>query len=65
MSEGCPLCRRIRLVLFCLLLGGGAGFAVLRYGGSNDLSMAATFVGALIPLLWQAWKNRGADRDAG
>lgn len=54
----CPRCRVIRAVLLSLLIGGGAGFAVIAYGGSANLSMLATFFGALAPWLWYARKNR-------
>jgi len=59
MSERqCPRCRLIRTVLLSVLLGGGAGFGVLAYGASSDVSMTATFVGAILPLLWLARQNR-------
>lgn len=48
----CRRCRLIRTVLLSLLLGGGGGFAVLAAGGSQDLSMIATFCGAIVPLMW-------------
>jgi hypothetical protein len=54
----CPRCRLIRIVLLSVLLGGGAGFGVLAYGGSPNLSMSATFLGAIVPLLWLARQNR-------
>lgn len=54
----CPRCRLIRTVLLSILLGGGAGFGVLAYGGSSDASMTATFVGAMLPILWLARQNR-------
>lgn len=57
----CPRCRFIRTVLLSVLLGGGAGFGVLAYGGSSELSMAATFFGALIPVLWLVRHNRATD----
>lgn len=37
-----------------VLLGGGAGLAFLHLGLSADASMLATFVGALLPVLWFA-----------
>lgn len=54
----CPRCRLIRTILLSVLLGGGAGFAVLAYDGSSELSMAATFFGALAPVLWLVRQNR-------
>lgn len=59
MSETiCPRCRLIRTVLLAVVLGGGAGFGVSAYGGSPELSMAATFFGAMIPVLWLARQDR-------
>jgi len=59
MSETkCSPCRLIRTVLLSVVLGGGAGFGVLAYGGSSNASMAATFVGAILPVLWLARQNR-------
>jgi len=57
-EEKCPRCRVIRTILLSLLLGGAAGFAVLKLGGSQTDSMLATFFGAITPLLWLARKNR-------
>ena len=54
----CPLCRAIRTILLSFLLGGAAGFAALKLGGSQNDSMLATFFGAIAPLLWLARKNR-------
>jgi hypothetical protein len=42
----------IRTVLLSLLLGAGGGFAAMAAGGSQDLSMIATFCGAIAPLMW-------------
>lgn len=58
---GCRRCRHIRLVLLMILLGAGGGFAVLRFGGSRELSMLATFFGALLPLA--GWLRKNRDRD--
>jgi len=54
----CPRCVLIRTVLLCVLLGSAAGFAVHAYGGSQESSMLATFFAAIVPLLWQARRNR-------
>ena len=54
----CPRCRLIRTVVLSTLLGGGAGFGVLALGGPSDLSMAATFAGAMVPVLWRVRQNR-------
>ncbi|MCB1802626.1 MAG: hypothetical protein KDI82_13120 [Gammaproteobacteria bacterium] len=56
--KGCRRCRQIRLVLLMIVLGAGGGFSVLRFGGSRELSMLATFFGALLPLAWSVRKNR-------
>ena len=61
----CTRCRTIRLVVAVIVLGGCAGFAAIRLGASRELSMTATFVGALLPLLWWMRKNRGHDGDVG
>jgi len=60
----CPRCRAIRTILLSVLLGGAAGFAVLKLGGSQNDSMLATFFGAIAPLLWLARKNRIRREDA-
>ena len=40
------------------LLGGAAGYLVLDVSGSVDLSMTATFMGAIAPILWHVRQNR-------
>ena len=50
-AKPCAHCRLIRTILLSLLCGAGAGFAVLAYGGSTELSMALTFCAALVFLL--------------
>lgn len=54
----CARCRLLRTALLCTLLGGAAGFGVLAYGGSADESMAATFLAALMPVLWYNRQHR-------
>ncbi len=44
--------------MLCIVLGGTAGYVVMLFGGSQDASMLATFFGAILPLLWQARRNR-------
>ena len=61
----CRLCRSVRTVLLSVLLGGGGGFLVLRLGGSQELSMLATFFGAIAPLMWAARRKRPDDRGMG
>lgn len=58
MAFNCRLCRNVRLVLLSVVLGGVAGFAVIRGGGSTDLSMVATFFGALVPVVWHVRRHR-------
>lgn len=60
---GCRRCRLIRTVFLAVLLGGAAGFGVLAYGGSRNASMAATFFGALLPVLWYGRRRDEARRD--
>lgn len=62
-KTGCRRCQHIRLVLLVVLSGAAGGFAVIRLGGARELSMLATFVGALLPLAWWLRKNR--DRNGG
>lgn len=54
----CRVCRVISTVLLSILLGGAGGFGVLAYGGSKELSMLATFLGAILPVLWLARQDR-------
>ena len=54
----CARCRLLRTALLCSVLGGAAGFVVLAYGGSANESMAATFLAALVPVLWYNRQNR-------
>jgi hypothetical protein len=53
------------MLLLSVSLGGFAGFAANAFGGSTNLSMAATFFGAIVPLLWQARRNRTRRGDSG
>lgn len=62
MKKPCSLCRTLRTVALSVLLGAAAGLAVLHYGGSRELSMTATFFGALGPLLWWARRRRVSPR---
>jgi hypothetical protein len=62
-ESGCPRCRWVRTILLAAVLGGVAGFAVVYFGGARDLSMLATLVGALLPLMWHTRRNR--DRHTG
>ncbi|MDJ0738093.1 MAG: hypothetical protein QNJ91_00130 [Gammaproteobacteria bacterium] len=55
---GCRICRTIRLVVLSVMLGAASGFSVLALGGTRELSMAATFGGAIVPLLWHARRSR-------
>ncbi len=58
MAFNCRLCRNARLVLLSVVLGSVAGFAVIKGGGSTDLSMVATFFGALAPVVWHVRRQR-------
>ena len=57
-TEHCSICRIIRTALLSVLLGAAAGYFVLDVSGSVDLSMTATFMGAIVPILWHARQNR-------
>lgn len=59
-KTGCRLCRKVRLVLACVVLGGGLGLLVDALGASSNLSMTATFLGAVAPLMWHARRERRA-----
>jgi hypothetical protein len=41
-----------RTVILAIILGGGAGYLVTRWVGTGNLSMLATFFGALLPVMW-------------
>lgn len=58
----CPICERLRLVAAVIVLGAGSGFAALWLGASTDVSMLATFVGAIAPLMWSI-RRRSQDTD--
>jgi hypothetical protein len=48
----CPFCAIVRLILICMAGGPLCGFAAEAAGFSTNLSMAVTFLGAFLPLLW-------------
>ena len=54
MARVCRRCRKIRLVLLAALLGGGAGWLAIMLGAGRELSMFATFIGAMLPVMWNA-----------
>ena len=54
----CRPCRLVGTALLSVLLGGAGGFGVLAYGGSPGLSMLATFLGAILPVMWLARQDR-------
>lgn len=58
MEFVCERCRKARMILFALILGGVAGAASLHYGADKNMSMLATFTGAFLPILFYARKNR-------
>ena len=57
-KKPCPLCRNIRWILLSVILGGSAGLLVHANGGSENVSMAATFGGAILPVMWRARRQR-------
>ena len=65
VKTGCRICRNVRIVLLSVALGGGGGFLALRYGAGTELSMLATFMGAIAPLMWAARRRRQGDEDGG
>lgn len=59
MSSKCRLCLLVRTVILAIVLGAGAGYLVVQSVGPGNLSMLATFFGALLPVLWYVRdKNR-------
>jgi hypothetical protein len=50
-ADSCHQCRIIRTALACLVLGGGAGFVSEYLFHQRELTMAATFFAALLPLM--------------
>lgn len=57
-KKPCPLCRNVRWILLSVLLGAGAGLGVHYIGASENVSMAATFGGAIVPIMWRARRRR-------
>ena len=58
---GSPTCRKcllIRTVLMTLLMGGGAGWLALWLGAGQQVSMLATFFGAMLPIMSYARQTR-------
>ena len=54
----CKKCLFVRAVVLAALLGGGGGYLVSYLGAGKQLSMLATFAGAIVPLMWYARKTR-------
>ena len=50
-------------MLVMILLGAGGGFLVVWLGGSPEMSMLATFVGAFVPLLMHVRRRRDEAAD--
>lgn len=48
----CRVCLLARTVLLAIAMGGGGGYLVAKSVGPGNLSMLATFFGALLPVLW-------------
>jgi hypothetical protein len=51
------------MMVLAVLLGAGAGLAVLEFGGSPEWSMTATFFAAIGPLMWHVRHNRTRGKD--
>jgi disulfide bond formation protein DsbB len=60
-EKPCALCRNIRLLLVSVILGSGAGLLADALGAATHLSMATTFFAAMVPILWQARRQRRRD----
>ena len=58
MSTSCGICLLARTVILAIVLGGGAGYLVVRSVGPGTLSMVATFFGALLPVMWYVRDKR-------
>jgi hypothetical protein len=54
----CGFCRLLRTVLAAALLGVAGGFGAHALGAGSEASMLATFVGAILPLLWYQRRSR-------
>lgn len=62
MARKCTFCRNLVTVLICGLLGAGSGFLAVLLGGSSETSMLATFLGAILPLMWRVRRDRDVER---
>lgn len=62
-KTGCGLCRVLRTVLAAALLGLGAGWGAHWLGAGGEVSMLATFVGAILPVLWYQRRTRADNGD--
>jgi hypothetical protein len=62
---GCRFCVMVRLVVAVVVLGAGSGFLAIWLGASTDLSMLATFFGALAPILIYVRRQRPDDPQGG
>lgn len=51
-KQQCLFCVALRLLVVAILCGAAAGYLTLRLGLDQELSMAATFIAALLPLMW-------------
>lgn len=63
-KTNCRRCRVLRAALLSVLCGSVGGFGVLALGGSSSWSMAATFLGAMGPVLWLARQPETGRQDA-
>ncbi len=53
----------LRTVLAAALLGSGGGLGVHLLGAGREVSMLATFLGALLPVLWYQRRTRADSGD--
>jgi len=60
MSAPCRACLLVRTVILAIVMGGGGGYLVAQSVGPGNLSMLATFFGALVPVMWYV---RDRDKD--
>jgi len=58
-KQPCRKCQLIRVVVFAIVLGGGAGYWAAISGLGMQVSMVVTFIGAMIPVMWFAKRKSG------
>jgi len=55
---GCKRCLKLRTALLAMICGAGAGALAIGWGAGSQVSMTATFFGAIVPVLWYSRKTR-------